>query len=611
MDGDWFDDWTRVLAHLTTRRRVLALLAGGVVAGRTAGQERPQSGEQVAGAEAVMAATPAATPQGTSAGTPVSTPDPNTVTGSCDGLVKHLQTHGVRIGGQDRPGEAGGVAVDYGYRVQTKKPGAPATELPATAGIPYHVVPGKPGKVCVTSPMTRIRFTLDTPITVVKWAPTHTLTPDCAKEKAAWERRVLAHEQGHVKDANAVFKKWAGKRKPWENWKVRSACGPAEEAAYAALTGGLHAIVTGMEGDSVNAGIAYHQKVGKSIEDPDCDTVCCHEGRAPCGGECCPPGTLCAGKTCRAKTAAAYPVLRIHVPADAERDQWSPQVTSTVLAGWVEVAIENGAESATELQWTCVWDWIYFGPRVKWEDLRNAGDPSQAEAQYCKTRDCHCDWMPLDPNSSGSSQDVYELRCEELHCADVETENEAVGLPNLLCLTPLPPNSDCNAGDCYLDVERVVSSAGTEGFAGCWVLPDGGACRSIVRLTPGPWVVGRDTFSTTEGLLYTEGPAYLKVAAAEITPAPVADLSITLKDSSVTGLPERLAPGRQLWQVTNQGGSPALLLINEGTSTTKLAPSACGLLLFPGRMALIVLELEARAYTMHGNFGAVALVVEE
>ena len=95
--------------------------------------------------------------------------------------------------------------------------------------------------------------------------------------------------------------------------------------------------------------------------------------------------------------------------------------------------------------------------------------------------------------------------------------------------------------------------------------PPGAQTQTVVDLEPGPYGVLNPGTGVVAALEVTAGPGATPVAPAE----PPADLAVEMREYTYVGLPERVAPGPQVWAVTNTGAQPhelALLRAPAGTT---------------------------------------------
>lgn len=159
----------------------------------------------------------------------------------------------------------------------------------------------------------------------------------------------------------------------------------------------------------------------------------------------------------------------------------------------------------------------------------------------------------------------------------------------------------------------------------------GQQARAIVDLVPGEYGV-LDTIGAASGVPNWLVPLDV-IAGSQATPTPAVgprtDVSIEMQAFEYTGLPERVAPGQHVWQVTNISEQPFAMAVAkapEGTTAQDVpravaamfggtpSPSALDLQalvavgglgpLSPGQMAWTVLDLEPGTYVAWDFFGA-------
>jgi hypothetical protein len=95
--------------------------------------------------------------------------------------------------------------------------------------------------------------------------------------------------------------------------------------------------------------------------------------------------------------------------------------------------------------------------------------------------------------------------------------------------------------------------------------PPSGRNQSIVDLAPGAYGILNPGTGVVAALEVVADPGATPVIPAE----PAADLAVELREYAYVGLPERVAPGPQVWAVTTTGEQPnELALLRAPTGTT-------------------------------------------
>lgn len=95
--------------------------------------------------------------------------------------------------------------------------------------------------------------------------------------------------------------------------------------------------------------------------------------------------------------------------------------------------------------------------------------------------------------------------------------------------------------------------------------PPGAQTQTVVDLEPGPYGVLNPGTAVVATLEVLADPGATPVGQAD----PAADLAVEMREFAYVGLPERVAPGPQVWAVTNTGGQPhELALLRAPASST-------------------------------------------
>ena len=95
-------------------------------------------------------------------------------------------------------------------------------------------------------------------------------------------------------------------------------------------------------------------------------------------------------------------------------------------------------------------------------------------------------------------------------------------------------------------------------FAGGATAAPGETSQVLISLEPGDWMILLDTMLNSE---LEVRPLTVEVGTGTTMEPPAADATIEMQDFAFSGLPEGAAAGPQIWEVTNTGEQPHVLVL--------------------------------------------------